>query len=87
MLDAVDQLNSRCEALQRENAALLYDMVNVVPIELCDACLNARNAAPCADVDFSCENCTEDCPCKECWKDRSHFVHRGPCKENMKEIT
>jgi len=77
LLQAVDQLKS-------QNAALLYDMVHVASVELCEACIHSREYAPCEEHDFNCEECPEECPCKTCGDSKSSFVHRGPCKENMK---
>lgn len=73
------------QQLEREKAALLYDLQHVAPGELCDACKVAQKPAPCEKYNFDCDKCPEECPCRECHNGAPHFQWRGVCPENTKE--
>ena len=87
LLQAVDQLKKQLAQVRLENAAMLYDMIHVVPHELCNACAHCREEAECEKYDFNCQERPAECPCRACCDDRSQFVHRGLCPENTKEDT
>ncbi len=53
MLAHISLLERMIVHLEKQNAAMLHDMVHVVPDELCDACAHAQSEAPCEKHDFN----------------------------------
>lgn len=72
--DLIEAQAKELEQVKRERDAAVACIIGSV--DNCDYCANKAENEKCEGADYSCYDCPEHCPCKEC-SNGSHFVWRG----------